>query len=126
MNSEEIFEIKNKINLTISYKKERNSELITEKITVNKDKILGEVIDEIIIKNNIKIKDNYYLYLKRNSYYEKELQKEKSIYDLELIDNDSIIISFLPNLSKSFEKIKIYKKKKRSIKNKKKITKYYL
>ena len=111
------------IKLSISYQKKRNEELLTKKIVAYKDDYLGEVIENFLINNNIKIKDNYYLYLKRNNYNQKELQREKYISELGLKDKDTILISLLPNLSENYEKIKIYPERRRSIKNKKKDSK---
>ena len=123
----EKFEINEKytIKLSISYKKERNAELLTKNIVADKCDYLGEVIEDFLIDNNIKIKDNYYLYLKRNNYYQKELQREKYISELGLRDKDTILISLLPNLSENYEKIKIYPERRRSIKNKKKDSKNF-
>ena len=113
------------IKLSISYQKERNAELLTKNIVADKCDYLGEVIETFLIDNNIKIKDNYYLYLKRNNYYQKELQREKYISELGLRDKDTILISLLPNLSENYEKIKIYPERRRSIKNKKKDSKNF-
>lgn len=107
------------IKLSISYQKEKNAELLTKIIVADKDDYLGEVIENFLINNNIKLKDNYYLYLKRNNYYQKKLQSEKYISDLGLKDKDTILISLLPNLSENYEKIKVYPERRRSIKNKK-------
>ena len=114
------------IKLLISYQKAKNSELLTKEIVADKDNYLGEVIEDFLINNNIKIKNNYYLYLKRSNYCQKELDRDKYIDALGLKNNDTILISLLPNLSEISEKIKIYPRKKHSIKKKKKIIKIYI
>jgi len=113
----EKLEINDKCTIKLSISYQNKKEILTKKIVADKDDYLGEVIENFLKNNSIEIKDNYYLYLKRKNYYEKELQKEKYISELGLKDKDIILISLLPNLSKNYDKTKLYPSRRRSIKN---------
>jgi len=62
-------------------------------IYLDKNKVLDVEIKKFLKDNNIKIEEEYYLYLKINGEITKELDKKKTVFKLGLKPNDEILIS---------------------------------
>ena len=90
---------------------------------------VNNVIKDLINKNNINIGDKYYLFLERNNKIIKEINKEESVDETGIEENDTIIITKDKNIENEDkqiiiirnpeEELKDYNNEKISLKSKK-------
>ena len=63
------------------------------KTTLNKSQTLKKWFSQFLLFSNLNIGRTYYFYLKRNGEKERELDRYKTISELELGDNEEILVS---------------------------------
>ena len=66
---------------------------------------VNNVIKDLINKNNINIGDKYYLFLERNNKIIKEINKEESVDETGIEENDTIIITKDKNIENEDKQI---------------------
>ena len=85
----------NEINVKITISVDKGSEKIFKviKTTINKSQTLNKWFNKFLLFINLNIGRTYYFYLKRNGEKERELDRNKTILELELKDNEEILVS---------------------------------
>jgi hypothetical protein len=100
-----IITFENEIILTIIFDKSIGREF-SQKIVCYSNIKFNKIINDFLLKNNIKLKENYLLYLKRDNLLRK-LEKNRTLKFIKIKFNDKIIVSYkkLSTLENSTEEI---------------------
>ena len=80
----------------------------TQTLKIKREDNLNDVFKNFLLQNNLKLLEpKYYFFLIKNEKVEKQLSKEKKIFELDLDENDEILISYKElHLSRNKEQFK--------------------
>ena len=81
----------------------------TQTLKIKREDNLNDVFKNFLLQNNLKLLEpKYYFFLIKNEKVEKQLSKEKKIFELDLDENDEILISYKElHLSRNKEQYKV-------------------
>ena len=81
----------------------------TQTLKLKREDNLNDVFKNFLLQNNLQLLEpKYYFFLIKNEKVEKQLSKEKKIFELDLDENDEILISYKElHLSRNKEQFKV-------------------
>jgi len=84
------------LNIIISFDDNIKKLFPIDKMNVisNENKILDSIINDFLNQNQISLNKEYFLYLKRNNKIMRKLNKLKRVYDLKIMQDDEILVSY--------------------------------
>jgi len=84
------------LNIIISFDDNIKKLFPIDKMNVisNENKVLDSIINDFLNQNQISLNKEYFLYLKRNNKIMRKLNKLKRVYDLKIMQDDEILVSY--------------------------------
>ena len=102
------------LNIIISFDDNIKKLFPIDKMNVisNENKVLDSIINDFLNQKQISLNKEYFLYLKRNNKIMRKLNKLKRVYDLKIMQDDEILVSYeefktFPSLNEENQKNEI-------------------